>query len=51
MEIEFKNIETLEAFKPIIQEIEQSKLKAIEDTKKLKRGLFLLKHGHYWEGI
>lgn len=45
--IEFKNLETLEYFKPIINEIE------IQDKSfatKCKRGLVLLKSGLYWEG-
>jgi hypothetical protein len=41
--IEFVNLETQTAF-----------LKALEPSQeqlKLKRGLYLLKNGHYWEGI
>lgn len=45
--IEFKNLETLEAFKPIIQEIENENKKQASE---LKHGLVLLKAGLYWEG-
>lgn len=43
MMIEFKNPETEQVF-----------LKALEPTPeqiKLRRGLYLLKHAHVWEGI
>lgn len=49
--IEFKNIETLETFKPILEEIELEQQKKATEQQKLKRGLYLLKRGHYWEGI
>jgi hypothetical protein len=40
---EFLNQETAQAFK---KACEQTPFEA-----KLKRGLYLLKNGHYWEGI
>lgn len=46
--IEFKNLETLEAFKPIINEIEKE---TQTRQSKIKHGLVLLKNGLYWEGI
>jgi hypothetical protein len=42
-QFEFKNVETERTIKAMIAPtIEQQKL---------KRGLYLLKNGHYWEGI
>lgn len=41
--IEFKNVETETAFKVACQ--------PTPEMIKLKRGLYLLRNGHYWEGI
>jgi hypothetical protein len=44
-QIEFVNLETLEAFKPIIQEIENEKTKAQLEQAQAKRVLVLVKAG------
>ena len=49
--IEYKNLETLENFKPIVQEIEQEKTTQQKQTEQIKHGLVLLKAGLYWGGI
>jgi hypothetical protein len=41
--IEFKNLETEKAF--------MKALEPTEEQQKLKRGLYLMKHAHYWSGI
>ena len=48
---EFKNLKTLEAFKPIIQEIEKEQAEQNKKTEQIKHGLVLLKAGLYWEGV
>lgn len=49
--IEFKNIETQDAFIQAVKAEIQEQTQAEITQAKLKRGLYLLKHGHYWEGI
>lgn len=49
--IEFQNIETLEAFKPILQELEAEKTAQQKRATEIKHGLVLLKAGLYWGGI
>lgn len=43
MMIEFKNPETEQVFKLACE--------PTQEQIKLKRGLYLLKHAHYWSGI
>ena len=48
---EFLTTETEKAFLEALKNEREELTKQEIEQAKLKRGLYLLKHGHYWEGI